>query len=288
MRQFILICWFIVGSTFWVGCTETDTPSTIDAADVAMLPSPSQSDQGILPLDITVSEVLPDNSIHVWTIVLETEMAVTLQFDSVGWMAFLTIPEQPEILVTSTRTTRQMILDAGEYQIQIRDRYGGGPYTLTLHTPIEPTPTFTPPVPTPTAIPTDVNEVSLGSGDVQITLRWRTLADLDLHVIEPSGEEINFMNRLSATDGQLDVDANHPCNTRTTTPVENIFWPEGASPTGDYEVRVHYHPLCGDEGPTAYEVTVIIGDGIPQRFSGTLNGPDDDERITSFTTTGSE
>src|SRR5690606_2935905 len=46
-------------------------------------------------------------------------------------------------------------------------------------------------------------EPELGTGDVQITLRWESDADLDLHVTEPNGTEIWYADKgPTATGGQ--------------------------------------------------------------------------------------
>jgi len=71
-------------------------------------------------------------------------------------------------------------------------------------------------------------EPRLGTGDVQVTLRWNTPVDLDLHVIDPLGEEIYFRYTFSPSGGTLDVDANAGCT--NDTPVENVFWPTGGAP----------------------------------------------------------
>ncbi|HUI26906.1 MAG TPA: IPT/TIG domain-containing protein [Candidatus Kryptonia bacterium] len=92
----------------------------------------------------------------------------------------------------------------------------------------------------------------LGTGDVQVTLNWSDINDLDLHVIDPNGEEIYYGNRMSSSGGTLDVDANAACNNETTSPRENIFWPTGTAPVGTYTVIVAYYRGCGDPpGPSA-------------------------------------
>lgn len=45
-------------------------------------------------------------------------------------------------------------------------------------------------------------------GDVEISLAWNTLTDLDLEVRDPSGELITAEHRHSANGGEQDVDAN--------------------------------------------------------------------------------
>ena len=80
-------------------------------------------------------------------------------------------------------------------------------------------------------------EPELGTGDVQITLRWESSADLDLHVIEPDGTEIWYQDPgPTATGGQLDVDSNVGCEQEAS--VENIFWPSGDAPSGRYTIEV--------------------------------------------------
>src|SRR5207247_1980650 len=84
----------------------------------------------------------------------------------------------------------------------------------------------------------------VGAGDVGVSLLWSDTNDLDLHVIDPSGEEITWFNRTSVSGGMLDVDANPGCFTPTTMPLENVFWPVGGAPHGTYVVRVNFYALC--------------------------------------------
>jgi uncharacterized protein YfaP (DUF2135 family) len=98
---------------------------------------------------------------------------------------------------------------------------------------------------------------TLGTGDVQVTLRWDNEADLDLHVIDPDGEEIWFANPESASGGILDVDANGACE-GASQPVENVYWPTGNAPSGSYLVVVVYFQSCAATQPTEYEVTVTV------------------------------
>lgn len=77
----------------------------------------------------------------------------------------------------------------------------------------------------------------IGTGDVQLTLTWRSTADLDLAVTEPDGTRISFRAAgPSATGGRLDVDSNVEC--ADDGAVENIFWPPGEGPSGTYHVTV--------------------------------------------------
>lgn len=98
--------------------------------------------------------------------------------------------------------------------------------------------------------------VELGTGDVQITLRWFSNADLDLAVTDPEGNRIDFTNRESPTGGRLDVDSNIDCEPEGS--VENIFWPPGGAPAGPYTVEVTGFTVGGDCGGGDYELTIRV------------------------------
>ncbi len=123
-------------------------------------------------------------------------------------------------------------------------------------------------------------EPQLGTGDVQVTLRWETPVDLDLHVIDPSGEEIWFQNSNSASGGTLDVDANASCNNEA--PVENIYWPTGGAPFGTYQVYVVYYQSCGYTGLNAYTVTILVDGQSMGPYQAVLPNVGEEQVITSF------
>lgn len=112
----------------------------------------------------------------------------------------------------------------------------------------------------PACNPDDGDEPVLGTGDVQVTLRWFSTADLDLAVTDPTGATVSYGSRTSATGGTLDVDSNGGCSSTTSSPVENVFWPTGAAPDGEYRITVDYFDTCdGGEGPQAFELTFLVG-----------------------------
>ena len=78
--------------------------------------------------------------------------------------------------------------------------------------------------------------LQVGTGDVQVTLGWDTVADVDLHVIDPNGDEVYWANRMVPSGGELDLDSNAGCSEGVSN--ENITWPEGLAPRGTYIVRV--------------------------------------------------
>lgn len=109
------------------------------------------------------------------------------------------------------------------------------------------------------------------TGDVQVSVSWDTPSDVDLHVVEPSGEEIFYANPVSASGGQLDVDSNPACAIDGRQ-IENIRWGSRA-PGGTYTVRVDYWDAC-NVSATNYTVTVKNG-ASTQSYRGVLTGPGD-------------
>lgn len=120
-----------------------------------------------------------------------------------------------------------------------------------------------------------IRAIRVGTGDVQVSVSFDSLTDVDLHVIDPSGEEIYYASRESASGGKLDLDANAACT--IDSPVinnENITWPTGTAPSGEYIVRLDYWSACG-KGSTNYIVTVHRVGYPVQVFTGTFTGAGD-------------
>ena len=110
----------------------------------------------------------------------------------------------------------------------------------------------------------------LGTGDVQVTLVWSSTVDLDLAIEAPGDERVDFSDRTSVSGGELDRDANFPCDTATEDPVENIFWPEGRAPSGGYEALVTYRGGCGDLGEQRYQLIVRVDGRVVQNVDGRI------------------
>ncbi|MAI40155.1 MAG: hypothetical protein CMA09_02510 [Euryarchaeota archaeon] len=126
------------------------------------------------------------------------------------------------------------------------------------------------------------------SSDVQVSLMWNNYNDLDLHIVCPSGERIHGGNKLSACGGELDVDANVRAETRK--PVENVFWPEGTAPGGQYHVYVHYykkHKKRRSKDPTKFQVMVSNG-GDTTEYSAELSAGDPIMQVCSFSVSTKE
>lgn len=79
----------------------------------------------------------------------------------------------------------------------------------------------------------------LGTGDIQATLRWSTVDDIDLELTDPTGARVSYSNPTVPSGGQLDVDANKDCDGNSATPVENIFWPPLGASQGEYVAAVN-------------------------------------------------
>ncbi len=111
--------------------------------------------------------------------------------------------------------------------------------------------------------------VPASTGDVQVSASWDAPSDVDLHVVDPRGEEIYYGNTISASGGQLDLDSNAGCQIDNTNN-ENIRWLQGRAPIGTYIVRLDYWSNCG-VASTNYVVTVNNG-GSSQTFRGNFTG----------------
>jgi hypothetical protein len=119
-------------------------------------------------------------------------------------------------------------------------------------------------------------DAPMPTGQLVVSLQWVGAADLDLHVVDPDGNEAWSGNPNTwkkpigpsdpeawMTGGILDHDGNMSC-TRDGLPSEDVVWSEhmGATgpvepivPPGEYTVRVDARSLCGDAS-AAWGVTV--------------------------------
>lgn len=115
-----------------------------------------------------------------------------------------------------------------------------------------------------------VNLLRAGTGLLQVSLLWDQLNDVDLHLIDPNGEEIYFANRTSSTGGYLDVDSNPACYIDEINN-ENIFYEDNEDvtvPTGEYEVLVDLWSNCDIVPDTAYSIVVTYGGIVIQATEG--------------------
>ena len=125
-----------------------------------------------------------------------------------------------------------------------------GPYTLEVHA-VDGQGRFGPPS---TQVLTAQSSPSAATGALVVTLTWDTESDMDLHVVDPSGQEI-FHGEMSdqpppfapqpegGSYGHLDWDSNANCVIDGRRE-ESVIWPN-PPPSGPYVVRVDAASLCG-------------------------------------------
>jgi len=123
-------------------------------------------------------------------------------------------------------------------------------------------------------------EIAGGTGDVRFTLVWNAHVDLDLHVLDPCGVEIYFnapSNSCNGNLGELDVD-NISGGPEST---ENIFWGDGAAPTGSYQYWVVCYSGCNSE-PASFTLSRTV-DGHRTSTSETLATTGGVSQVITFT-----
>jgi hypothetical protein len=92
--------------------------------------------------------------------------------------------------------------------------------------------------------------------------------DLDLIVETPGGSLIFWENPV-AENGILDLDCF--CGDCENGPNENIFWEDGAAPSGTYTFWVNYFQSCnGNNEPSEYTLHVVKNNRIIDTKKGVL------------------
>jgi hypothetical protein len=114
-------------------------------------------------------------------------------------------------------------------------------------------------------VPTNVIR---GTSELEITVWWDKPSDVDLNVIEPSGEEVYWGNNISATGGMLDQDSNIECVIDNKNN-ESIRWTK--APSGTFAVRLDYYSSCG-VSETKF-VVAVNHNGTSELYQGTFTGP---------------
>jgi hypothetical protein len=110
-----------------------------------------------------------------------------------------------------------------------------------------------------------VTRVEAGTGKLQISCSWDQPNDIDLHLVEPNGQEIYYGNDISNNFGFLDVDSNAGCSIDNINN-ENITYGDTAIvENGNYIVRVDLYSNCELQANTNVVVTA--------RYSGQLINP---------------
>lgn len=105
----------------------------------------------------------------------------------------------------------------------------------------------------------DLTLIQVGSGDIQVSLYWNTLTDMDLYLVDPTGETIFYGSRNSASGGELDLDSYAACNFSAGNGNENIYWGAGQAPPGHYSIRVNLWSACEITEDTDWRTTIVVG-----------------------------
>lgn len=143
----------------------------------------------------------------------------------------------------------------------------------------------------PLAVSLVADDVAPPSGSLVVGLAWTGAADLDLHVIDPSGSEVYFGNPNSIplpdvmtcgcnpTDqsrfydgGVLDHDSNKQCEL-DGRPNEHVVW-KAMPEAGTYTVRVDARAMCGDASAHWF-VEVLDGNAAVITSARGISTPDD-------------
>jgi hypothetical protein len=117
--------------------------------------------------------------------------------------------------------------------------------------------------------PADIIEV--GTGEIQVSVSWDADSDVDLHVIDPDGDEVFYGQTTTESGGTLDLDSNPGCSLDGVNN-ENITW--ASAPRGTYTVRLDYFQSC-DVEETSYVVTVQREGEAAETFEGEFTGDGD-------------
>ena len=117
------------------------------------------------------------------------------------------------------------------------------------------------------------------TGEIEVALIWDNTNDLDLHVVDPAGEEIFFGQPRSRSGGKLDIDCNAACHNTTNTPIEHVRWQQGSAPDGTYTVSVVCYQNCEASGPTKYRIEVKTGNEPVQKYEGAITYTNSEDRV---------
>ncbi|MCB1017655.1 MAG: hypothetical protein KDB10_21390, partial [Acidimicrobiales bacterium] len=139
-----------------------------------------------------------------------------------------------------------------------------------------------PPVTTPpdTQPPDDLS----GENDVDVILTWGGNDDLDLHVIEPSGEELSFSSPTTSTGGTLVGGDDVPGCEDVGAHGEEAFWGPSQAVPGTYQVFVRNFGACDDDGAN-YDLQVSVNGEFITGDTGVLF-PGEDSATLSFEVPG--
>ena len=119
---------------------------------------------------------------------------------------------------------------------------------------------------------TDVELLTVGTGELQVSLSFDNAKDVDLHLIEPeykdeNGDPVSFNDRhiyysnkiAYYSGGELDLDSNPGCTIDEINNENITYSADSFIPSGTYKVYVDLFENCVPEIATNYVVTVFYG-----------------------------
>jgi hypothetical protein len=187
-----------------------------------------------------------------------TAVAIALDGDEGYWIVPTGVPDfsAPTLPTFDATASFAPTLAAGAYTLEVSaiDASGafGAPMMQTL-TALASSPSVTTP-----------------QGALVVTLHWDTESDLDLHVVDPLGDEIfhgdpQTFEADGGIEAQLDWDSNANCIIDGRRQ-EDVVW-TGIPPSGTYVVRVDTASLCG-QAIANWTVTATLRGGQVGKASG--------------------
>ena len=144
------------------------------------------------------------------------------------------------------------------------------------------------------------------TGDVSFRLHWSGEADLDLHVVDPTGDhtgvvvpgyertqlELEALARRYKAEqegrelppgGDLDVDCNASPDRMCERPIENIFWAPGTAKSGRYQFwAVLFQRLEDDTEEVPFTLEVRRGERVVESYRGVLSNAEDKTSIYAY------
>ena len=110
----------------------------------------------------------------------------------------------------------------------------------------------------------------VANGELEITVSWDAISDLDLHVVDAHGDELYYAQGEVESGGMFDLESYCDDSFGGIIRNEHVAWPEQSPPPGTYVVRVNHWESCG-AAETNYVVRVNYRGEI-STFSGTFTG----------------
>ena len=100
------------------------------------------------------------------------------------------------------------------------------------------------------------------NGDITITLAWKTSDDLDLHLVEPDGTIVYYINPQSQNGADLDIDMNAD-GRKSQNPLENICY-RRTPPNGKYKIMVKFFARKSRDPEIPY--TIYVRNGSSEKY----------------------